>query len=164
MSTKDILLQQFTACYDENSWFVAVRNAIDGLGVEQACWKPDDTVNCIWETLSHLTYYNNAYLQRLNGIDYQYDVTDNNETFSTGEFTEEHWQADVRRFDEVMSEFRDVMAAAAEPKFSEQASSENTRTWERLISDINTHNAYHTGQIVLLRKLQGSWDSSKGVS
>ena len=26
------------------------------------------------------------------------------------------------------------------------------------------HIAYHTGQIVLLRKLQGSWDSSKGVS
>ena len=28
----------------------------------------------------------------------------------------------------------------------------------------NIHNAYHTGQIVLLRKLQGSWDRTKGVS
>ena len=161
---KEFLLEQYTACYDENSWFVSVRNAINGLGVEQACWKPDDSVNCIWETLSHLAYYNNAYLQRFNGVDYQYDVSDNNETFSTGEYTEEHWQTDVRRFDEVMNQFRDAMAAAAESKFNEQVTSENTRTWALLISDINTHNAYHAGQIVLLRKLQGRWEPSKGVS
>lgn len=161
---KDLLLEQHTACYDEDSWFVATRNAVSGLGVEQACWKPDDSVNCIWETLSHLTYYNYAYLQRFNGVDYQYDVNDNNETFSTGEFTEEHWQADVRRFDDVMNQLRDAMAVADESKYSEQVSTKNTRTWARLISDINTHNAYHSGQIVLLRKLQGSWDPSKGVS
>ena len=161
---KQILLEQYTACYDENSWFVAVRNAINGLSVEQASWKPDDSVNCIWETLSHLTYYNNAYLQRFNGVDYQYDVNDNNETFSTGEYTEEHWQADVRRFDEVMNQLRDAIAAADESKYSEPVSSENPRSWARLISDINTHNAYHAGQIVLLRKLQGGWDPSKGVS
>ncbi|MBK8465599.1 MAG: DinB family protein [Chloracidobacterium sp.] len=161
---KDLLLAEFNVCYDENSWFVAVRNAINGLGVEQASWKPDDSVNCIWETLSHLTYYNNAYLQRFKGVDYQYDVSDNNETFSTGEYTEEHWQADVMRFDEVMNQFREAIAVADENKFSEQVSSENTRSWARLISDINTHNAYHAGQIVLLRKLQSCWDSSKGVS
>ncbi len=161
---KDVLLGQFTVSYDENSWFVAVRNAINGLAVEQASWKPDDSVNCIWETLSHLTYYNNAYLQRLNGIDYQYDVNNNDETFSTGEYTEEHWQADVRHFDDVMNRLRNAISAIDESKLSEQVSSENTRTWARLISDINTHNAYHAGQIVLLRKLQSSWDSSNGVS
>jgi len=31
-------------------------------------------------------------------------------------------------------------------------------------TNINTHNAHHGGQIVLLRKLQGSWDSKGGVS
>lgn len=161
---KDVLLGQFTVSYDENSWFVAVRNAINGLAVEQASWKPDGSVNCIWETLSHLTYYNNAYLQRLNGIDYQYDVNNNDETFSTGEYTEEHWQTDVRHFDDVMNRLRNAISAVDESKLSEQVSSENTRTWARLISDINTHNAYHAGQIVLLRKLQSSWDSSNGVS
>jgi len=161
---KDLLRAEFNVCYDENSWFVSVRNAISGLSVEQACWKPEDSANCIWETLSHLTYYNNAYLQRFIGIDYEYGVNDNNETFSTGEYTEADWQADVRRFDDVMNQFREAISVAAESKFSEQVSPENTRTWARLISDINTHNAYHAGQIVLLRKLQSNWDANKGVS
>ena len=92
---KKFITEQFATCYDYNAWFVAVRNAIDGLNVEQAAWKPADGVNCIWETLSHLTYYNNAYLQRFKGIDYEYDVSSNDETFSTGEYTEDDWQADA---------------------------------------------------------------------
>ena len=31
------------------------------------------------------------------------------------------------------------------------------------IAHIGTHNAYHTGQIIYVRKLQGSWDPNKGV-
>lgn len=30
--TKEILLEQFTACYDENMWFVALKNALKGDG------------------------------------------------------------------------------------------------------------------------------------
>ena len=29
MATKEILLEQFTACYDENGWFVALKNAVN---------------------------------------------------------------------------------------------------------------------------------------
>ena len=31
------------------------------------------------------------------------------------------------------------------------------------IANISTHNAYHTGQIIYARKLQGSWNPDKGV-
>jgi uncharacterized damage-inducible protein DinB len=31
------------------------------------------------------------------------------------------------------------------------------------IAHISAHNAYHTGQIIIIRKLQGSWDPAKGV-
>lgn len=164
MATKDLITREFGTCYDTNSWFVAVRNAIDGLNVEQACWKPNDDVNCVWETLSHLAYYNNAYLQRFKGLDYEYDVASNNETFSTGEYTEEEWQADVARFDAMMQEFRGLIEVADESRLSEQVAADNPRSWAELISDINTHNAYHAGQILLLRKLQGSWNPDKGVS
>ena len=32
------------------------------------------------------------------------------------------------------------------------------------IAHIGTHSAYHTGQIIYIRRLQGSWDPSKCVS
>jgi hypothetical protein len=36
-------------------------------------------------------------------------------------------------------------------------------TWASEIAHIGTHNAYHVGQIVFVRKLQGSWNPEKGV-
>jgi len=67
MFIKTILLDQFTTCYDENGWFVALKNAIAGLNVEQAAWKPEGADNSIWGILSHLNFYNHAYLQRFRG-------------------------------------------------------------------------------------------------
>ena len=164
MSTKKVLLDQFNECYDTNGWFVAVRRAIDGINVEQAAWKEQDDVNCIWETLSHITYYNNAYLQRFKGLEFEYDISSNDESFSTGEYTEADWQADVARFDAVMTEWRSLIESADDAKFDELAPPRNESTWSEIIAAINVHNAHHGGQIVLLRKLQGSWDSGKGVS
>lgn len=164
MSTKETLLRQFTKCYDENGWFVALRNTINGLTVEQAAWKTEDSVNCIWETLSHITYYNNAYLQRFKGIAYEYDVSNNDQTFSTGEYTEADWRADIARLDAVMTEWRALLEQADDTKFEEIAPPHEHRKWRDLIADMNAHTAHHAGQVVLLRKLQGSWDSSGGVS
>ena len=35
------------------------------------------------------------------------------------------------------------------------------KSWAENIGNISTHNAYHTGQIVSVRKLQGSWKGAK---
>ena len=161
---KQFLLDQFATCYDTNGWFVAVRNAIDGLTVEQAGWKPVDEVNSIWETLSHLTYYNYAYLQRFKRIDFEYDVSSNDETFTTGEFTEEDWQAEIVRFDAVMTEWRELLTNADESKFAELVPNKDDTTWAEMVGLISTHNAYHGGQILVLRKLHGNWNTEKGVS
>ena len=129
MSTKSTLLRQFDRCYNEDGWFAAVRNVVAGVTVWQAVWKPHDDVNCIWESLSHITYYNNAYLQRFKGIDYEYDVTSNDETFSVGEHNEAAWRADIERFDSVMSEWRELISDSDEAKFSQPVSTENHATW-----------------------------------
>ena len=162
---KEILERQFSLCFDENGWFVGVRNALDGVTVEQAAWRPEGSDdNCIWETLSHITYYNNAYLQRFKGIEFEYDVENNDQTFSTGEYTEADWQADLAKFDAVMNEFRELIRSADESKFAEPVPTNTSRRWWEVIADINAHNAYHGGQVLLLRKLQGAWNPEKGVS
>ena len=137
MQIKETLLKQYDRCYNENGWFVAVRNAVEGLTVEQAAWKPEDSVNCIWESISHLTYYNDAYLQRFKGIEFEYDVENNDQTFSVGEFTEADWQADVARFDDVMAEWRTLIEQADESKFSEPVPTNTSRIWADLLTDVN---------------------------
>ena len=37
------------------------------------------------------------------------------------------------------------------------------KEWSSSVANISTHNAYHTGQIVYIRKRNGWWSASKGV-
>jgi len=165
MTTKELLLEQFTACYDENGWFVALKNAVKDLTAEQAIWKTENLDNSIWEIVRHLNFYNEAYLKRFKGIDYVYPTDDNSETFSSAdEATEDAWRAEIERFDSIMSEWRNLLEAASEDKFNEAVSATNKSLWSSLLAHGNVHNAHHGGQIVVLRKLQGSWDAKQGVS
>ncbi|MFN6964658.1 MAG: DinB family protein [Pyrinomonadaceae bacterium] len=166
VTLRDVLLAQFTACLDENGWFVALKNALAGLSACEAAWKPDgEADNSIWETLSHLNYYNGAYLERFRGVPLEYDKADNEETFEQAEDrSEEKWRAELARFGTVMSGWRDELRRADDDKLLELAPPRCEYPWYAIISSINTHNAHHCGQIVLLRKLQGRWDRTQGVS
>ncbi len=163
MNIKGLLLEQFSMCFDQNGWFVSVSNAIEGLNAEWAAWKPNGTENSIWESLGHLTFYNFAYLERFKGVNFEYPTDNNDETFVAGS-SDEDWKRDVERFNALMNEWRDLIERANESKFSEQVSETNKASWATLISNVNAHNAYHAGQILLIRKLQGSWNPSNGVS
>jgi len=165
MNLKETLLEQFDSCYDQNGWFVALKNAIHAITAEQAAWKPKGADNSTWQILSHLNYYNNAYLERFRGADYEYDKPDNDATFEQAEApSEESWTAEVERFDRIMSEFRELLSKADDSRLDELAPPARKYPWRVLISFINAHNAHHGGQIVLMRKLQGSWNRDEGVS
>jgi hypothetical protein len=57
-----------------------------------------------------------------------------------------------------------MIESAEEAYLDEPVSKTNNSLRGTTIAEINAHNASHGGQIVLIRKLQNSWDSSKGVS
>ena len=165
MTTKEILLEQLTACYDENGWFVALKNALENVSAEQAAWKPENSDNSIWEILSHLNFYNERYLKRFGGEVLSPSEIENDRTFSRSEnASEQAWAAEVERFASIMDDWRKLLEAADDAKLAQAVSPENQSAWSSLIAHVNTHNAHHGGQIVLLRKLQKSWDTSKGVS
>jgi len=45
----------------------------------------------------------------------------------------------------------------------ESAEDQKLSAMATTIANMCTHNAYHVGQIVYVRKLQGSWNPAKGV-
>lgn len=163
MSIKGLIKRQFSNGYDENGWFVALRNALNGVTAEQATWKAAGIDNSIWQSVSHLNFYNYAYVERFKGMDYEYPVDDNDATFTAGG-SDEEWADEIARLDAVLTEFRELIESSDDAKFAEPVSASNQTKWATLILNIAAHNAYHAGQIMLLRKLQGNWDRSKGVS
>ena len=76
----------------------------------------------------------------------------NDETFAPVD--DSTWPAAVKKIDEVMKDWENSVEAADDVTLTK---------WYSTIAHIGTHNAYHLGQILYIRKLQGAWDSSKGV-
>ena len=76
----------------------------------------------------------------------------NDETFTS--FDSKQWASTVKQLDQVLAEWEKAVEAADDKKVA---------TWASTIAHIGTHNAYHVGQIIYIRKLQGSWDPNKGV-
>ena len=163
MSIKQILLYQLDKSFETNGWFVAAKNAIAGINAEQAAWKPAGSDNSIWSLLTHVNYYNNAYLERFQGRDFEYNIADNAETF-TQAISDDEWRTEIERFEQIANGWSTALKNAAESKLDELAPPNNEISWSQLIANINAHTAHHGGQIVMLRKLQGSWDRGKGVS
>jgi len=56
--------------------------------------------------------------------------------------------------DEVLTDWEKAVEGADEKKLA---------LWASEIAHIGAHNAYHIGQIIYVRKEQGSWDPEKGV-
>jgi len=77
---------------------------------------------------------------------------DNEETFDS--FDEKKWNDTMKKLDDVLAAWEHAIKNADEQKLND---------WYENIANMNTHNAYHTGQIVYIRKLQGTWDATKGV-
>jgi uncharacterized damage-inducible protein DinB len=159
--SKEILLEQFAACYDENGWFVALLNALEGVTADQAAWKPENADNSIWENVNHLIFWNERWLQRYRGELNKPEDVENKGTFHSGETD---WQATLEKLNAVMAEWREKLRSIDEDKLASPVNSEYHAPWRSPLAHQNIHNAYHIGQIVLLRKLQGSWNPDHGVS
>lgn len=158
---KEVLLEQFTACYDENAWFVSLKTVLDGVSAEQAAWKPENVNNSIWETVNHIVFWNERWLQRYRGELNEPQDVDNDTTF---ESDETDWQATLEKLWAVMDEWRAKLETIDDKKLESPVNAQYQAPWRSPLAQQNIHNAYHIGQILLLRKLQGSWDPEKGVS
>lgn len=149
---KQVLLDQLKETHSKSDWFVCVRTAMEGLTPAQAFWKEPGGNHSVAELASHLIFWNERQLQKFKGQQPQDFTGDNDETFSTA--TENDWQKIASRLDHVLTEWE---------KSITQSDGEHLKKWYATIAKVSAHNAYHTGQIVMIRKLQRTWDPEKGV-
>jgi uncharacterized damage-inducible protein DinB len=152
MNSKEIILKQLEACHDQNTWFVSLHGAIDGLTAEQAIWKSNEFTNSIWDIVNHLIFYNQRYLNRSKSISNTKDVDSNDSTFRNSE--ELSWPSSMELINTIMSEWRSSVKECDEKRID---------SWSSELIHLTIHNAYHIGQIVHIRKQQGAWDPKKGV-
>ena len=149
---KSILLEQFHTTHDVKDWFVPVNIAIAGLTAEQANWKDSSGNHSIAQLATHLIFWNQQLLSKFKGEQPTAFDGNNKETFSPVD--KNTWEATAKKLDNILTEWEQLIQAADETKLKE---------WYSSIAHIGTHNAYHTGQIIYIRKMKGWWDDNNGV-
>jgi uncharacterized damage-inducible protein DinB len=149
---REILLAELRSTHNNEDWFVPANIAVKGLTQEQANWRDDKGNHSVGQLAYHLVYWNRRNLARLKGEQLEKFDGNNDETFD--KFDSKSWNETVQQLDNVMNELEKWVETADDAKLKESAT---------VFTHISTHNAYHTGQIILVRKEQGSWDPKNGV-
>lgn len=152
MNMREVLLKNWDYCMEQEDWYPPMLHALKDVTVEQALWKPQgQAVNSIWENVQHLLFYKERLLERLDGKQGK-TVESNDDTFRMDDSSEKGWKSSKERLNEVHAALRVKL---------EQMTDEQLEDSPQRILSLITHDAYHIGQIIMLRKLQGSWPSTR---
>jgi hypothetical protein len=158
---RSILLSQLRSTHTSEEWFVPVNIAVSGLTPEQARWIPHSELGAknpapadhsVGMITYHLLFWNAASLAKMKGETPAPIPADNKDTFN--KFDASTWPSTATKLDAVLSEMEHLVETADDAQLAK---------WADTISHISAHNAYHVGQIIYIRKLQGTWDPDKGV-
>ena len=147
-----VLLEQLRTTHNVKDWYVPVMVAVDGVTPEQASWTDGKGNHSVGQLTYHLLFWDRQALAEFKGEKPEKFSGNNDETFNN--FDAKQWAATIHQLDQVMTEWEKAVEAADDATLAKHAS---------LVAHVGAHNAYHIGEIVMVRKEQGSWDASKGV-
>lgn len=149
---RSVLLDELHSTHDKSNWFVCGNVAVANLTPEQANWSDGKGNHSVGQLAYHLVFWNQRSLQNFRGEKPAKFSGNNDETFT--KFDAKQWNDTVHQLDEVMTAIEKAVETASDAQLAE---------WAPTVANIATHNAYHIGEIVMVRKEQGAWDASKGV-
>ncbi|GGH88261.1 hypothetical protein JOD43_002198 [Pullulanibacillus pueri] len=156
MNRIDLLTNMLDTTFDKESWYAPFKPAIEGLTAEQASWRPaGEATKSIWENANHLIYYKERLVANLEGSEWTHHL-DGDETFYlTDQVNEDKaWNAVVERAETVQQRLRQAFSKLTIQELEQDS-------LEKELLDILLHDAYHTGQIIQLRKMQGAWPAQR---
>jgi uncharacterized damage-inducible protein DinB len=150
---RGVLLEQLRTTHSDEDWFVPANIAVQGLTADQAKWAPPGNGNhSVGQLAYHIWFWDTQALARFKGDKPPAFGGNNDETFN--DFNAQQWDDLVKKLNQVMTDWEEAVQNADDQKLADNAS---------LIAHVGAHNAYHIGQIMYVRKLQGAWDPTKGV-
>ena len=149
---RGILTEELKTTHDQEDWFVPASVAVDGLAAEQARWTPPGGGHSVGQLAYHLWFWDSRALADFKGEKSPAFTGNNDETFN--DFNAAQWNDLVKKLNQVLTDWDNAVASADDQTLAAKGS---------LIAHVATHNAYHIGQILYVRKLEGAWNPAKGV-
>lgn len=145
------LLKAMELAFKKGLWAHSMLDALEGLTAKQAAWKPKKKgAHSIWEIVHHAIYWKRYLVQGLEGKAPQ---ASDEESWVIPETTEEAWAKTIAR----LTRAHNALIRCLEKKeldLNKLFPRTKARLGEMLFG-VLAHDLYHTGQIVILRQMQG---------
>lgn len=130
--------------------------AVRGVPAEVALWRPAPGRHCIWELMLHIAYWDYAVRRRLAGDGPGFPRSPANWPRLPARPDEAAWAADRALLREEHERLLAAVAAVAPDRLTGRPAGAKKWTRGELILGIAQHDAYHTGQIQLMKRLYQS--------
>ncbi|QJC52149.1 DinB family protein [Paenibacillus albicereus] len=153
--------------YSKEDWSPPLQAALEGVTEEQADWRPQGAAaNTIRETVHHLIFYKEAFLRAWRGESgARAEGVTNTDTFQAPALGAEGaaWEETRRRLEKAHADIASILREWEDDSSYEKRIGSNSEagTW---VNSLAVHDAYHAGQIIFVRKLQGSWAPTRSFS
>ncbi|WP_312112788.1 DinB family protein [Brevibacillus reuszeri] len=151
---KDVVADQLLANANDPSWYLPFSDAVKDVTEEAAFWKPSEDSNSIAELTQHLIYWNETWQTRYieNNVQAVPSIGDNNKSFV---ISDTHTFAMLKEgLLEVLLKWQPLLSE--EKLASEVHGFVEAVQWWAVLGNVTTHNAFHIGQMVYIRKLYKS--------
>lgn len=149
---RSVLVDQLRSTHSKTQDFVCLDVAVANLTDQQASWTDGKGNHSVGQLTYHLLFWTRRDLQKLRGVTPAKFNGNNDQTFT--DFDPKQWADTVHQLDQTLTEIEKLVASASDEQFAK---------WAPTVAAISAHNAYHIGEIVMVRKEQGVWDPNKGV-
>jgi hypothetical protein len=158
MNESDRIADELTRAHRGDPWHgSSARALLTGLTAEWAAQRPIPAAHTIWELLLHLTGWRREVARRLDGGTPTLPAGGDWPTMPVG--SDDAWNRSLAEFDAASEE---LLAAVArfDPRRIDELVGEGRNapvgtgvSWYVMLHGVAQHDAYHMGQVSLLRKL-----------
>lgn len=155
-----LLLENIQPRAGRNAWHggPTASGAIRGMRVEQALWRPAPGRKCIWDLVVHIAYWKYAVRRRLEGrsggpLADRFPRSPANWAKLPDPADERAWKSDVELLRAEHLALLDAVAEVPATAYDKPTPGGKRWTHGELILGIAQHDAYHVGQIQLMKRL-----------
>lgn len=141
-----------------NGWLCPFTEAVAGLGAAQAAWVSAPGTNGIWALVNHIRIEAEVVARRLQGLAVDYEALGDKDGWSPAGTPDDEsgWRAACGRAITAHAVLTNLVAGMTDEQLACPIQPTGSTGWY-YVHAVIAHTLYHTGQIVLLRRLQGSW-------
>jgi len=145
---------------EDNGWYMTVIQSIADLTPEQALWRPSPDFPCIWELAAHIHYWTARMTDVFEAIHRGEDPPARSETdWPPVPDTPDNasWSALQTELTLALAKLSDVVRSLRPEQLLSSTEGADSPSVLYEIHGLLAHTSYHTGQILFLRRLQGTW-------